>query len=270
LQNIPIRSELGRRVRRAFVADRRPQFRLFDDAVLVAADYSQIELRLLAHMSGEPFLIDAFARGEDIHAVTAGLIHGVPRDQVTANMRRVAKTVNFGIIYGMQAHGLSRDTGLPREEAQRFIDQYWANLPRVKRYFDETLSFGIKHGYVESIYSRRRILGDLTSANYQRRSAAERMAVNMPLQGSASDIMKIAMVRLGHELADSGLRAKLILQVHDELVLEVDRPDVAASAELMTRAMEGAAEISVPLETEVRAGPNWDDLSPVPELVAIA
>ena len=270
LQNIPIRSELGRRVRRAFVADHRPRYRLFDDAVLVAADYSQIELRLLAHLSGEPFLIDAFARGEDIHAVTAGLIHGVSRDEVTANMRRVAKTVNFGIIYGMQAHGLSRDTGLPREEAQRFIDQYWANLPRVKRYFDATLAFGIKHGYVESAYGRRRILGDLTSANYARRSAAERMAVNMPLQGSASDIMKIAMVRLSHELASSGLRARLILQVHDELVLEVDRADVPAAAQLLTRVMEGAAELSAPLETEVRAGPNWDDLSPVLELAALA
>jgi DNA polymerase-1 len=181
-------------------------------------------------------------------------------------MRRVAKTVNFGIIYGMQAHGLSRDTGLPRQEAQRFIDQYWANLPLVKRYFDGTLAFGHKHGYVESIYGRRRIIGDLTSANYSRRAAAERMAVNMPLQGSASDIMKIAMIQLDEELEQSGLRAKLILQVHDELVLEVDRPDVAAVAELVQRVMEGAAELSVPLETEVCAGPNWDDLTPLPEL----
>ena len=129
--------------------------------------------------------------------MTAAIIHGVPPDEVTADMRRVAKTVNFGIIYGMQAHGLSRDTGLPRQEAQRFIDQYWANLPRVKQYFDGTLGFGLKHGYVESIYGRRRILGDLTSANYARRAAAERMAVNMPLQGSAADIMKIAMIRVG-------------------------------------------------------------------------
>jgi DNA polymerase-1 len=270
LQNIPIRTELGRRVRRAFVADRRPEFRYFDDPVLVAVDYSQIELRLLAHMSGEPFLIDAFARGEDIHTVTAGLIHGVAPAEVTADMRRVAKTVNFGIIYGMQAHGLSRDTGLPRAEAQRFIDQYWANLPRVKEYFDRTLGFGLKHGYVESLYGRRRILGDLTSANYARRAAAERMAVNMPLQGTSSDIMKIAMIRVSDELARSGLRAKLLLQVHDELVLEVDRPDVPAVATLLQRVLEGAAELSVPLETEVQAGPNWDDLAPVAELAATA
>ncbi len=270
LQNIPIRTELGRRVRRAFLADRRPEHRLFDDAVLVAADYSQIELRLLAHMSGEPFLIDAFARGEDIHTVTAAIIHGVAPGDVTEDMRRVAKTVNFGIIYGMQAHGLSRDTGLSRQEAQRFIEQYWANLPKVKQYFDGTLAFGIKHGYVQSIYGRRRILGDLTSANYTRRAAAERMAVNMPLQGSSSDIMKIAMIRLHNDLTRSGLRARLLLQVHDELVLEVDRPDVAAVAALVQTVMSGAADLSVPLETEVRAGPNWDDLAPIPELVATA
>ncbi|MCA9876918.1 MAG: DNA polymerase I, partial [Thermomicrobiales bacterium] len=269
LQNIPIRTDLGRRVRRAFVADTRPEYRLFPDPVLVAADYSQIELRLLAHMSRDPFLVDAFARGEDIHAATAALIHGVPRSEVTPDMRRLAKTVNFGIIYGMQAQGLSRDTGLPRAEAQRFIDEYWANLPAVKRYFDGTIAFGLKHGYVESIYGRRRVIADLTSSNFQRRAAAERMAVNMPLQGSAADIMKIAMNRLHTELQASGLRARLILQVHDELVLEAERADVPAVAELLQRTMEGAAHIAVPLVTEVRAGLNWDDLVPV-EALALA
>ncbi len=270
LQNIPVRTELGRRVRRAFVADTRPEFRLFDDPVLVSADYSQLELRLLAHLSEEQFLIDAFARGDDIHRATAAVIHGVPSSDVTPDMRRVAKTVNFGIIYGMQAHGLSRDTGLSRQEAQRFIDQYWANLPQVKRYFDSTLSFGIKHGYVESIYGRRRILGDLTSANYSRRAAAERMAVNMPLQGSASDIMKLAMIKLDRELAQSGLRAKLLLQVHDELVLEVEREDVPAVADVLTQTMETTVDLRVPLETEVRAGSNWDDLAPVAALAVSA
>ena len=270
LQNIPIRTELGRRVRRAFVADTRPEYRLFDDPVLVSADYSQLELRLLAHITGEPFLIDAFAREDDIHRATAAIIHGVPRDQVTADMRRVAKTVNFGIIYGMQAHGLSRDSGLPIAQAQEFINQYWANLPRVKRYFDETLGQGVKLGYVESLYGRRRILGDLTSANYQRRAAAERMAVNMPIQGTAADIMKLAMIDLDRELGHSGLHAKLLLQVHDELVLEVDRHDVPAVAAMLTQTMERAVELSVPLATEVRAGPNWDDLVPVAELMVSA
>ncbi|MFT4040739.1 MAG: DNA polymerase I, partial [Thermomicrobiales bacterium] len=269
LQNIPIRTELGRRVRRAFVADTRPEYRLFDDPVLLAADYSQIELRLLAHMSEDPFLVDAFARGEDIHAATAALIHGVPREEVTPNMRRLAKTVNFGIIYGMQAQGLSRDTGLTRAEAARFINEYWENLPAVKRYFDGTLAFGLKHGYVESISGRRRVIADLTSSNFQRRAGAERMAVNMPLQGSAADIMKIAMIRFDRELRESGLRARLILQVHDELVLEVERADVPAVAELLQRTMEGAAELRVPLETEVRAGLNWDDLAPL-EALALA
>ena len=266
LQNIPIRTELGRRVRRAFVVDTRPEFRLFDDPVLVSADYSQLELRLLAHLSEEPFLIDAFARGDDIHRATAAVIHGVPSGDVTPDMRRVAKTVNFGIIYGMQAHGLSRDTGLSRQEAQRFIDQYWANLPHVKRYFDGTIGFGVKHGYVESIYGRRRNLGDLTSANYSRRAAAERMAVNMPLQGSASDIMKLAMIKLDRELTRTGMRARLLLQVHDELVLEVERDDVPAVADLLTQTMETAIDLRVPLETEVRAGLNWDDLAPVAAL----
>ncbi|MFN8591615.1 MAG: DNA polymerase I [Thermomicrobiales bacterium] len=270
LQNIPIRTELGRRVRRAFVADSRAEFRIFDDPVLLAADYSQLELRLLAHITEEPFLIDAFARGEDIHRATAAIIHGVPTDEVTADMRRVAKTVNFGLIYGMQAHGLSRDSGLTLAQAQEFINQYWANLPRVKRYFDDTLAFGIKHGYVESRYGRRRILGDLTSANYQRRAAAERMAVNMPIQGTAADIMKMAMIALDRDLADSGLRAKLLLQVHDELVLEVDRHDAAGVAALVRSAMEEVVELKVPLETEVRAGPNWDDLTPIANLIAHA
>jgi DNA polymerase-1 len=166
----------------------------------------------------------------------------------------------------MQAHGLSRDSGLPLAQAQEFINQYWANLPRVKRFFDETLGFGVQHGYVESMYGRRRIIGGLTSANYQQRSAAERMAINMPIQGTAADIMKMAMIALDRELTQSGLRARLLLQVHDELVLEVDRPDVAATADLLHRKMAGAVELSVPLETEVRAGPNWDDLAPVEEL----
>jgi DNA polymerase-1 len=270
LQNIPIRTELGRRVRRAFIADHRPEHRLFADAVLLAIDYSQIELRLLAHFTDEPFLLEAFARGEDIHRATAAVIHGVRPEEVTPDMRRVAKTVNFGLIYGMQAHGLSRDSGLSLQEAQQFINQYWANLPGVKRFFDATLAFGAKHGYVESMSGRRRIIGDLTSANYARRAASERMAINMPVQGSAADIMKIAMIRLDDELARSGLRARLLLQVHDELVLEVDRPDLAATAELVRAIMENAVELRIPLETEVRAGSNWDDLAPVEELILSA
>ncbi len=264
LQNIPIRTELGRRVRRAFIADHRPQYRLFEEAVLLSADYSQIELRLLAHLSQEPFLIEAFRSGQDIHRATAALIYGVPPEQVTPEMRRIAKTVNFGLLYGMQAYGLSRDTGLPRAEAQRFIDQYWARLPNVKRYFDETLRFGATHGYVETLLGRRRLIPDLQSSNASRRSAAERMAINMPVQGTAADIMKIAMIRLHHRLQETKLRARMLLQVHDELVLELDRRDLLPTARLVVDTMEHAYDLTVPLVTEVSYGQNWDEMEPVP------
>ncbi len=260
LQNIPIRSELGRRVRRAFVADHRPQHRLYDDAVLLSADYSQIELRLLADFSGEEFLVDAFREGQDVHRATAAIVYGVEPAEVTPDMRRVAKTVNFGVLYGMQAYGLSRDTGLPRAEAQRFIDDYWARLPAVKRYFDETLRFGVSHGYVQAPSGRRRYLPDLTSPNGARRLPAERMAINMPVQGGAADIIKVAMIRLDAALRETSLRARLLLQVHDELVLEVDRPDLDATAGLVRRTMEGAAELAVPLEVEIAVGDNWEEL----------
>ncbi len=264
LQNIPIRTELGRRVRRAFVADHRPASRLFADSVLLAADYSQIELRLLAHMTGEPFLVEAFRAGEDIHRATAALVYGVPLDQVSPEMRRVAKTVNFGLLYGMQAYGLSRDTGLSRADAQRFIDQYWARLPNVKGYFDGTLRFGASHGYVETLNGRRRIIPDLLSSNGARRLAAERMAINMPVQGTAADIIKIAMIHLDGRLKETGLQARLLLQVHDELVLEVAASDLVPTARLVVDTMESSADLKVPLAAEVSSGQNWEEMTDVP------
>jgi DNA polymerase-1 len=263
LQNIPIRTELGRRVREAFVADRRPSSRLFPEATLLSADYSQIELRLMAHMSGEPFLVEAFRAGEDIHRATAALVYGVDPENVTSDMRRVAKTVNFGLLYGMQAFGLSRDTGLSRADAQRFIDQYWARLPRVRAFFDETLQFGVTHGYVETMSGRRRSAPDLTSANGQRRMAAERMAINMPLQGSAADIMKIAMLRLDQRIQTEKLPAAMILQVHDELVLEVDANHIEEVGRHVRDVMEHAWQLSVPLEADVSVGDNWNEMSPI-------
>jgi DNA polymerase I len=264
LQNIPIRSELGRRVRRAFVADHRPEYRLFDDAVLVSVDYSQIDLRVMAHLSAEPFLLEAFRAGEDIHRATAALVYDIPPAEVTANQRRVAKTVNFGLLYGMQAYGLSRDTGLPRAEAQKFIDQYWARLPAVKSYFDEVLKFGATHGYVETLDGRRRLVPDLQSSNGARRAAAERIAINMPVQGTTADIMKIAMIQLRDRLHESKLRARLLLQVHDELVLEVDRPHLEDTARLVATTMRNAYELLVPLETEASYGENWDEMTDLP------
>lgn len=263
LQNIPIRTEQGRRVRHAFVADTRPEYRLFPDAVLLSADYSQIELRLLAHMSGEPFLVEAFQRGEDIHTATAAIVYGVKPEEVTPNMRRVAKTVNFGVMYGMQAFGLSRDSGLSQAEAQAFISQYWDRLPKVRALFDEILRQGTIHGYVSTEMGRRRYLPDLTSTNGQRRMAAERMAVNMPLQGMAADIMKIAMIRVDKALRESGVRAAMLLQVHDELVLEVAREDLAETAKIVQDTMQHAAELRVPLVAEVSVGPRWDEMEPL-------
>ncbi|MFL5761498.1 MAG: DNA polymerase I [Thermomicrobiales bacterium] len=263
LQNIPIRTELGRRVRRAFVADHRPDKGLFPDPILVSADYSQIELRLMAHMSGEPFLVDAFRQGEDIHAATAGLVYGVEPEEVTPDLRRIAKTVNFGLLYGMQAYGLSRDTGLSRADAQKFIDQYWSRLPKVREYFDRTLRFGASHGYVQAPSGRRRILPDLISPNGQRRAPAERMAINMPLQGAAADIMKMAMIQLADNLVKNKLRAKMLLQVHDELVLEVPKDELKKTAKVVVETMENATKLDVPLVAEISAGDNWEELNKV-------
>jgi DNA polymerase-1 len=214
-------------------------------------------------LTQEPFLLDAFRSGEDVHRATAALVYGVEPSEVTPDMRRVAKTVNFGLLYGMQAYGLSRDTGLSRAEAQKFIDQYWARLPNVKRYFDETLRMGATRGYVETLNGRRRLLPDLQASNGARRAAAERMAINMPVQGTAADIMKLAMIRLAERLDESDLRARLLLQVHDELVLEVDRPDLEATARLVVETMENAYDLTVPLETDVSYGQNWEEMTPL-------
>jgi DNA polymerase-1 len=263
LQNIPIRTELGRRVREAFVADHRPSSRLFEDSVLLSADYSQIELRLMAHLSGEPFLVEAFRAGQDIHRVTASLVNGVALEDVTSEMRRVAKTVNFGILYGMQAFGLSRDTGLSRQEAQRFIDEYWSRLPGVRAYFDNLLQTGVETGYMQTMGGRRRAVPDLASSNQMRRNAAVRMAINMPLQGSAADIMKVAMLRLDERIREQKLPAAMLLQVHDELVLEVDATHKIEVAQHVKEVMENAWKLSVPLVVEVSAGDNWNRMEDI-------
>jgi DNA polymerase-1 len=261
LQNIPIRTDIGRRVRQAFVADTRPRTRLFENPVMLSTDYSQIELRLMAHLSGEPYLVEAFRAGQDIHRATAALVYGVELSAVTSEMRSVAKTVNFGLLYGMQAFGLSRDTGLSRQESQRFIDQYWSRLPKVRSYFDGVIAFGVNNGYVETMSGRRRSVPDLTSTNGQRRAAAERVAMNLPLQGSAADIMKIAMLRMAERIKSESLPARMILQVHDELVFEVDEAHVETVATHVLDVMENAWELSVPLEADVAVGSNWNELT---------
>ncbi len=264
LQNIPIRTDIGRRVRRSFVADHRPDHGLYGDAILLAADYSQMELRILAHMSCEPFLIDAFTSGEDIHRATAALVSGVELEDVTSDQRRIAKTVNFGILYGMQAYGLSRDTGMPRAEAQAFITAYWERLPRVKTFFDKIIEDGIRDGYVSTIRGRRRYLPELSSSNGARRQGAQRMAMNMPIQGTQADIIKQAMLNLEDRLAGRALSATMILQVHDELVLEVAEAALPDASALVKETMETAFQLDVPTVVEMRTGQNWEDMRAYP------
>lgn len=261
LQNIPVRTEMGRRIRRAFVADRRPDSQLVDNAILLAADYSQMELRILAHMSGDPALVAAFREGDDIHRATAALVNDIEIDDVTGDQRRIAKTVNFGILYGMQAFGLSRDTGMPRGDAQAFIDRYWERLPKVRQFFDDQIQFGKDNGYVQTLRGRRRYLPDLNSSNGLRRQGAIRMAMNMPIQGTQADIIKIAMIDLRENLANQELPANMLLQVHDELVLEVDETRLDDIATLVKSTMEDAFELDVPVIADLRTGANWEDMA---------
>ena len=255
LQNVPLRTEWGQRVRSAFVPDR--------DQVLVSADYSQIELRVVAHVSGEPALIEAFRRGEDIHRSTAAAVAGVAPEAVTSDMRRSAKVVNFGVMYGLSDFGLARDTGMSREDAGAFITAYFQSFSAVAAYLEGIRNFAREWGYVETLFGRRRYIPDIRAANRQLRQAAERMAVNMPMQGTAADIMKLAMIRTDHALRESGLHARLLLQVHDELVLEAPREEVEPLAALLRDAMGGAAELVVPLDVDVKVGDNWRDMTPL-------
>ncbi len=264
LQNIPVRTSIGRSVRSAFIADNRPDRRLWDeDAVFLSIDYSQIELRLMAHMSEDETLLRAFREGQDIHAATAADVFGIPIDQVTSDQRRVAKTVNFGIMYGMQAFGLSRDTGMSRADAQQFIDRYMARLPGVRAFLERTKEIAARQGYVESMFGRRRYLPDITSSNFNVRLGAERMAINMPLQGTAADIMKLAMIQVHQALKERNMRGRMLLQVHDELLFELPKSDVEALGSMAKEIMENIVELNVPLGVEQSVGPNWEELEPI-------
>ncbi len=257
LQNIPIRTDLGREIRRAFVAE--------EGCQLLAADYSQVELRVLAHISGDPALLAAFSRGEDIHASTAAAIYDVPLDEVTRDQRRVAKMTNFAISYGVTGYGLSERTELSLEEAEAFIQTYFDTYPRVKEYVDSTRKLARDEGYVETLLGRRRYFPELaTRARVHRnvRQSAYRMAINAPIQGSAADILKVAMNRLWRELTTGGLRSRMILQVHDELVLEVPDEELGVVAPLVVEVMEGAYKLSAPLKVDAKVGPNWLDMAP--------
>jgi DNA polymerase-1 len=255
LMNIPIRTELGQRIRRAFQAQ--PGWELF------TADYSQIDLRVAAHLSEDPQLLAAFAAGQDIHAATAALIFKVPIDQVTSAQRRLAKVANFGSIYGQGEYGLSQQVGISGEEARGFLREYWATYSRLKEWLDDVRRQARETGVVVSETGRRRAIPDLASPNYQLRQAAERMAVNFPVQSLSADIIKIAMVRLRGRIREAGLSGRMLLQVHDELVFEVPPVELGAFAELVPEVMTGAYQLATGLEVEAKAGPNWADLRPL-------
>ena len=252
LQNIPIRTELGRQIRRAFVAE--------EGWLLLAADYSQVELRVLAHISGDPAMLAAFARGEDIHASTAAAIYGVPLSDVTPEQRRIAKMTNFAISYGVTGYGLAERTDLSPEEAEAFIQTYFQTYPRIKEYIERTRKLAREQGYVETLLGRRRYFPQLSAdspARHNAREQAYRMAINAPIQGTAADILKVAMNRLWRELQARGRRSRMILQVHDELVLEVPEEELAEVAPLTIEIMEGAYELDAPLKVDTEVGPNW-------------
>src|SRR3989475_266001 len=252
LMNIPIRTELGRRIRAAFIPEAGWRF--------VAADYSQIELRILAHLSGEPALIESFGRGEDIHTRTASEVFRVAPSDVTSIQRTIAKSANYAILYGVSAFGLSQATKIDQKEAKRYIDDYFASHPRVRAYIDRTLAEGRARGYVSTMLGRRRYLPDLTSPNPIARNAAERMAMNAPVQGTASDMIKIAMVRVQAALAARGLRARMLLQVHDELLFEAPPDEVATIGELAREIRAAALPLRGPVVADVKTGTDWAEV----------
>lgn len=257
LQNIPIRTELGREIRRAFVVP--------EGWTLLAADYSQIELRIMAHVAQEEILLDAFRNDQDIHATTASKLFQVPIDEVTREQRGLAKTINFAIIYGSSAFGISSRTDMDPKEAQHFVDQYFLTYPQIRAYIDNTTEKIKAEGYVETLLGRKRFFPELQNPRlpYTQRMAAERAAVNAPIQGTAADIMKIAMIRLHEQLTAGEYKARMLLQVHDELVLEVPNEEVESIAELICDVMENAYTLDVPLKVDVEAGPNWYDLTDI-------
>ena len=250
LQNIPVRTEEGRSVRALFEPGEG-----YD--VLLSADYSQIELRILAHMSGDATLIDAFRSGQDIHARTASEVFGVPIDSVTSEQRRRAKAVNFGIVYGLSDFGLARDLGISRKEAAGYIERYFERYHGVREFLDKTIADAHTNGSVTTLYGRRRDLPAINSRNFMQRSFAERMAMNTPIQGTAADLIKIAMIRADEALRAADVRSRILLQVHDELVLEVVADEIAQVSDILCTAMSGAAELAVPLAVDVHTGKNW-------------
>jgi DNA polymerase-1 len=259
LQNIPVRLALGREIRRLFVPE--------DSRLLLGADYSQIELRVLAHIAEDEGLSEAFREGLDIHKSTASKVFGVPEAEVTSEMRTRAKAVNFGIVYGIGDFSLARDIGVTRKEAREYIDSYLDRYHGVKKYMADSVDEGKRLGFARTILGRRRSLPELRAANYTPRAFGERVAMNTPVQGSAADIIKIAMVNVYKRLKASGLASALILQVHDELIIETGDDELFAAADILRDSMENAVRLTVPLISDVYSGENWRDIkNPIPRV----
>jgi DNA polymerase-1 len=250
LQNIPVRTERGKEIRKAFIPS-------MPGGIIISADYSQIELRIMAHLSGDPHMTQAFLDGKDVHTATAAKIFGVPEDEVTKEQRRRAKTANFGIIYGISAFGLSRRLGIPRAESKEFIDSYFAKYPKVREFIDEQIARAKEKGYAETIFGRKRYLPDINSRNATVRGLAERNAVNAPIQGSAADIIKIAMAGVHSRMAEAGLKSRMVLQVHDELVIDAVPEERDMVMDILKSEMENVCKLSVPLTVECSYGSNW-------------
>ena len=249
LQNIPVRMELGRAIRKVFVPK--------DGCVFIDADYSQIELRVLAHMSGDERLIEAYRSAQDIHALTASQVFHVPLKEVTPQLRRNAKAVNFGIVYGISAFGLSEDLSISRKEAMEYIEHYFNAYPGIKAFLDRMVEQGHTNEYVTTMFGRRRPIPEIKSSNYMQRQFGERIAMNSPIQGTAADIMKIAMTKVNKRLKDEKLQSRIVLQVHDELLLEVPTAECEAVKTLLVEQMQSAANLRVPLEVSVSVGNSW-------------
>jgi len=250
LQNIPVRTVEGRRIREAFIAP--------PGSHIVSADYSQIELRIMAHLSGDASLLKAFAQGEDVHRATASEVFGVPLDQVNPEQRRYAKVINFGLIYGMSAFGLASQLGIERAAAQQYMDRYFARYPGVADYMQRTRNGARDLGYVETVFGRRLYLPEIRAQNQGRRQGAERAAINAPMQGTAADLIKLAMIAVQHWLETDRLATRLVMQVHDELVLEVPDAELALVKSELPAHMTRVADLAVPLVVDVGSGPNWE------------
>jgi DNA polymerase-1 len=250
LQNIPIKQAEGRELRKFFIASK--------GNILVDADYSQIELRILAALSGDETMCRAFKDGVDIHTLTASQVFGVAKEDVTPEMRKSAKAVNFGIVYGISDFSLAGDIGTTRKQAGEYIEKYFAKYPAIRRFLDEQINFAIEKGYVSTLFGRRRYIPELTAKNKVMQAFGKRVAMNSPIQGTAADIIKLAMIRTEKALADADLKAKLILQVHDELIIESSKEDAQRATEILVREMDDAASLAVPLEVEAQIGDTWD------------